>query len=476
MATTTYSERPIFLVDDERAILRAFRISLQIAGIKNIVEISDGRKVLAHLGAREAEVMVLDLSMPHLDGEEILAQVAEKFPDLPVIVATGLNDVQTAVRCMRGGALDYLVKPVEPAKFVASIKQAIENRALLRENTALRDSLLSGELNHPDAFESIVTRNKSLHSLFQYVEMIAPTPRPVLITGESGVGKELVARTIHGLSGLSGEFLAVNVAGLDDTLFADTLFGHEPGAFTGANQKRGGLIKQAKGGTLFLDEIGDLEKSSQVRLLRLLQEGEYYPLGADRPQNTDCRVVAATNHDLAEAQASGRFRNDLYYRLSTHRVHIPPLRERFEDIPLLVDQFLGDAARTLGKKKPTPPPELLTLLQTYSFPGNVRELQGMIFDAVAQHRKGTLSTQSVRKIIAAEEQSVPRQAGLGSEGAQYAIQVAQDAGLIFPTVQEMEKILIDEAMKRAKNNQTIACRMLGITRQTLNKKVNQPPP
>lgn len=473
MESNTYPERPIFLVDDEEAILRGFRISLEIGGIKNIVEISDSREVLARLAATEGELMVLDLSMPHIDGEKILAEVSEKFPELPVIVATGLNDVQIAVRCMRQGALDYMVKPVEPSKFLATIKQSIENRALLRENTALKESLLSGDLNHPRAFESIVTRSKSIRAIFQYIEMISQTPRPVLITGETGVGKELVAKSIHTLSHLSGEFMAVNVAGLDDNLFADTLFGHEPGAFTGANQKRAGLIERARGGTLFLDEIGDLGMSSQVSLLRLLQEGEYYPLGADKPKYTDCRVVAATNHDLVEAQSSGRFRKDLYYRLGTHRVHIPPLRERFEDMTLLVEHFLAEAAKTLGKKKPTPPPELITLLQTYSFPGNIRELQGLIFDAVAQHKKGTLSTQSIRRMISMEEHG-----GLGSphqsvSDSQYAIQVLEDPGLVFPTIQELEKILIEEAMKRAKNNQSIACRMLGITRQTLNKKVNQ---
>jgi transcriptional regulator with PAS, ATPase and Fis domain len=193
--------------------------------------------------------------------------------------------------------------------------------------------------------------------------------------------------------------VALNVAGLDDTMFSDTLFGHKKGAFTGADQARDGMIACAGKGTLFLDEIGDLNESSQIKLLRLLQEHEYYPVGSDSFRKSDARIVLATNHDLQKLIATGKFRNDLYYRLCAHQIHIPPLRERLDDIPMLLDHFLDSAAKELNKKKPTPPGELVTLLTLYSFPGNVRELEAMVFDAVARHTSGILSMESFRKVI-----------------------------------------------------------------------------
>src|SRR6185369_15273589 len=241
-----------------------------------------------------------------------------------------------------------------------------------------------------------------------YIEAVAQSPQPLLITGESGVGKELVARAAHALSGCSGPLVAVNVAGLDDTVFADTLFGHVRGAFTGADQPRRGMIEEAADGTLFLDEIGDLSIPSQVKLLRLLQEGEYFPLGSDRPKRLKARVVVATHQDLSLKQVAGTFRRDLYYRLCTHLVHVPALRERKGDLPLLLDHFLEDAARALGKKKPTPPRELLQLLVTYSFPGNIRELKALVYNAVSVHRDRVLSMDTFMKtIIRPESKSAP---------------------------------------------------------------------
>ena len=217
-----------------------------------------------------------------------------------------------------------------------------------------------------------------MYSIFQYVETIARTALPVMITGETGVGKEMIASAIHKLSGREGAFVPVNIAGLDDHLFSDTLFGHRRGAFTSADSSRKGLIEQASNGTLFLDEIGDLHVESQVKLLRLLQEGKYYPLGADVPKSSNARTVVATNREIQFLRDSESFRNDLYFRLQSHHIHLPPLRERTGDIPLLVAHFLESAAERLDQEIPTPAPELLTLLETYQFPGNVRELQGMV--------------------------------------------------------------------------------------------------
>ena len=240
---------------------------------------------------------------------------------------------------------------------------------------------------HP-AFAEIVTQNPTMHALFRYVEAIARSPQPVLITGETGTGKELMARAVHRLAAPRGDFVAVNVAGLDDQVFSDTLFGHTRGAFTGADRPREGLITRAEDGTLFLDEIGDLAAVSQVKLLRLLQEGTYYPLGADRPRQSRARVVVATNRDVVQDVQAGTFRKDLYYRLRAHHVQLPPLRARRDDLALLVTHCLAKAATALHKPVPTPPLALYQLLHTYTFPGNVRELEAMVFDAVARHQGG----------------------------------------------------------------------------------------
>jgi len=333
------------------------------------------------------------------------------FPQIPVILMTAIDNLEPAVSCIKSGAFDYMVKPVEPGRLAASIRKALEMKDLSIELSSLKRHLLTDDLDHPAAFAAIITGNKKMRAVFQYVEVIAGSRQPVLISGETGTGKELIARAVHELSGCTGEFVAVNVAGLDDTMFSDTLFGHKKGAFTGAEQPREGLIARAAQGTIFLDEIGDLDEMSQVKLLRLLQEREYYPVGSDVARKSDARVVLATNRDLQKQIGAGKFRNDLFYRLSTHQVSIPPLRERLDDIPPLLDHFLAGAAASLGKKKPTPPPALAVLLSLYVFPGNVRELESMVFDAVARHTSGILSMESFRTAIGEDRLSAKSEGG-----------------------------------------------------------------
>jgi DNA-binding NtrC family response regulator len=239
--------------------------------------------------------------MPYVAGIEILSRIRLDFPEIPVVIMTSANYIETAVDCMKIGAFDYLVKPVEMNRFLSCLKRALEFRSLRDEISSVRNLIFSDELKHVDAFSLVVTRNKKMLKIFQYVEAIAPSNQPVLITGETGVGKELIAEVIHKLSQRKGRFIAVNIAGLDDTMFSDTLFGHKKGAFTGAMGNREGLIAQASGGTLFLGEIGDLSGSSQVKLLRLLQEHIYYSLGSDVPKHTDARIIVATNKDIRKA-------------------------------------------------------------------------------------------------------------------------------------------------------------------------------
>lgn len=460
MAEPIFPNRPIFLVDDEEAILRSLTAILLSNGLNNMVAFSDSRQVMPALAESEASCVLLDLVMPHLSGQDLQKQILARYPDLPIVVTTALNDVDTAVECMRRGAFDYLVKPVEENRILSAIRRSIEVRDLRKENELLSESLRAGRLRNHDVFSEIITSNEKMLAAFRYVEAIANTSQPVMIIGETGVGKEMIAATVHKASGRLGEFVTVNVAGLEDNLFADTLFGHARGAYTGADRARPGLIERAAKGTLFLDEIGDLSPASQVKLLRLLQEREYFRLGEDKPRQTDARIIVATNRDLSVAQEKGQFRKDLYYRLRSHHVHIPPLRERLDDLPLLVDHFLDEAANELNKKKPSLPDETFDLLGVYPYPGNIRELKSLIFDAVTRHESGVLSLETFRQAL--RPAKVPSDTPPIIRG-----KLRFESQL--PTIKEARSLLIREAMRRANGNQSVAAQILGITRQGLNK-------
>jgi DNA-binding NtrC family response regulator len=463
-ATSVYPAFPLLLVDDELPWLRSLRMTLEGPGaINNLRLCQDSREVMGLLAEGEIGLVLLDLTMPHLSGEELLARVVEEHPEVTVIILSGMNQIETAVRCMKLGAFDYFVKTTEEDRLLDGVRRAIRMQELQRENRQMRRLFLNDTLEHPEAFADIVTNNKGMRSICQYVEAVAPSTQPVLITGESGVGKELFARAVHALSRRSGPLVSVNVAGLDDNVFADALFGHTRGAFTGADAPRRGMIEEAGDGTLFLDEIGDLSIASQVKLLRLLQEGEYFPLGSDKPKQSRARIVVATHQDLTAKQAAKQFRKDLYFRLRAHHVHIPPLRERKDDLPLLLDHSLAKAAAELGKKKPTTPPELVTLLSTYAFPGNVRELEAMVYDAVSVHGSRVLSMQTFRQRI-------------GQAPAQTEIPAGRSAfaGIEpLPNLGEAVEQLIAEAMQRANGNQSIASRLLGISQPALSKRLKQ---
>jgi DNA-binding NtrC family response regulator len=290
----------------------------------------------------------------------------------------------------------------------------------------------------------------------------------VLITGETGTGKELTARAIHNASGKEAPFVAVNIASVAENLIDDELFGHSKGAFTGAQTERAGMVEKASGGTLFLDEIGDLSTAVQVKLLRLIQERQYQRLGSDEVRTTNARIVAATNSSLGLKVKNEAFRADLYYRLATHRIHLPPLRDRKDDIPILVDSFLESAALEMNKNKPTPPKQLFTLLSTYDFPGNVRELRSMIFDAVSLHQSGTLSMDSFRSKVQKTSCDVV-DANAANTDENKKIQFSG----ILPTLKEAQDILIDEALKAADGNQTIAAGILGMSRRALNSRLSR---
>jgi DNA-binding NtrC family response regulator len=458
----------ILLVDDEPRTLLSFSTLLRSSGLREIITSDDSRNVIPILEKQAVALVVLDLSMPFIPGQDLLLEIRRRFPEIPVIVMTATNEIATAVECMKNGAMDYLVKPVENNRFLSSVQRALEIHLLKQEVSHLKKYVLSDKLEHPAAFAHLVTGSPKMLAIFKYIEAISQSPQPVLITGETGTGKELIARSLHWCGKPRREFVAVNVAGLDDTMFSDTLFGHKKGAFTGAESRRDGLLATAGNGTIFLDEIGDLNSQSQVKLLRLIQEHEYYPLGSDTPYKTDAHIIVATNRELARLMADGHFRQDLYFRLSAHHIHVPPLRERRLDIPLLLVHFLQNAAHSLKKKVPTHPPQLTALLSHYDFPGNIRELESMVYDAVSRHSSGILSMDSFKRVIKPDSVSSAEQDKAAAlEGNQPLEQIFGK----FPTLKQIEAWLVDEALKRAQGNQGIAASFLGITRQALNKRL-----
>ncbi|HUX39446.1 MAG TPA: sigma-54 dependent transcriptional regulator [Rectinemataceae bacterium] len=459
MSERPYPAFPIAIVDDEEYTLVCVEDLLRAEGITNVLPVRDPKALPALIEESSIGLVLLDLALPGMDGRELLALIRRDHPQVAVIVITGNRDIERAVECMRLGASDYLTKPVDGARMVISLRHLIEMQELVNENLDMRDRLLSPRRERSAAFGAITTAGQTMGPILDYAEMIAPSSHPVLITGETGVGKELFAKAIHDQSGREGDFVAVNVAGLDDAFFSDLLFGHRAGAYTGSQGGLEGLIERANNGSLFLDEIGDLSHSSQVKLLRVIESGEYYPLGSDLLKRSKARIIVATNRDLRKALESGEFRKDLFFRLNGHRLHIPPLRERKEDIPFLVERFFAESAVELSKKFPSLPPELSGLLRSHDFPGNVRELRAMIFDAVNCHKGGVLSLRSFKEAIDEKRRTA----------------VATPAGMAFPcplpTLKELSGLLFDEALRRADGNQSLAARLLGISPQAVSKRL-----
>ncbi len=464
MITSKMKNCRILLVDDEPAELEAYSLLLTSMGMKNVRTLGDSRNVLATLESMQSPVVFLDLNMPHMSGQEVLRELKLKKPQIPVIIITADSEIETAVECLKLGAQDYLVKPIDLKMFGSALRNALEIGLLRNEVMTLKGISFSRRYSDK-AFDKIVTKSPLMFGIFQYIESIATSGLPTLILGETGSGKELIAKAIHEVSGLPGEFVAVDISGLDDTLFSDTLFGHAKGAYTGAENVRAGMIEKAADGTIFLDEIGDLSEISQVKLLRLLQEKIYYPLGSDQPKQCQARIITAANKDLTRlAGQDGEFRMDLYYRLSTHLIKVPPLRDRKEDIPLLVEHLITSGATAMKREIPTISPRAMTLLMHHPFWGNIRELKAYISDAVARCSHGHIQENLIAERLAGTSTMTTNHLSTNPLESLFGH---------FPTLEELADYAVQMALQVSENNQSQASRLLGVSRQALNKRLKK---
>lgn len=449
----------ILLVDDDPAVAQTLAAILRESGSSEVQHCGDGVEALAAIERGPPALVLLDLRMPRGDGETLLVTLQQRWPAIPVVVVTGEAEVGTAVRCMKLGAADYLLKPIHGELLLATVARCLEGIELRREAERLRRGFFDGGPVRTPAFRPILTQDRGMQRLFHFIEAIARSSQPVLIRGETGTGKELVARALHECGRAGKPFIAVNVAGLDDALVADALFGHVAGSFTGSVGARTGLIGSAEDGTLFLDEIGDLSPASQVKLLRLIQEREYHPVGSDSPRPLRARIVAATHRDPRE------LREDLYYRLRFYEACIPALRERRGDLEPLFRHFVERAARDLGREPPRVPEEVFVHLRDQPFPGNVRQLEGLAHAVVARCGGETLQVEQVLEV-------------LGAGGAPAPAEAAGAGAIAFPepmpSMTEIERSAVAEALRRCSGNQSAAARMLGLSRPTIARLGRQP--
>ena len=448
--------KKILIVDDEAKMRRVLELQLTGAGyeVSKAASAEDGLKALDMPGTGPDFALALtDLRLPGIDGVEFLRQVHRRFPSLPVIVMTAFGTVETAVEAMKSGASDYLLKPFALDDLMITIHKVLELHALRDENVKLR-----AQLERRYDFEHIIGHSGKMQEVFDAARRVAPTRATVLLGGESGTGKGLLARAIHHHSPRrDAPFTKISCSTIPENLMESELFGYEKGAFTGATQSHQGKFEQADGGTVFLDEIGDVPPAVQVKLLRVLQEREFERLGGSKTIHVDVRIIAATNQDLRAALEQGTFREDLYYRLNVVPISLPPLRERKEDIPYLLDHILTKFAGETGNRMQVISQAAMEKLMAYHWPGNVRELENIIEHNMVLARSETVEADDIRLDHAT--------ASSQSEAAAFLPQ-----GM---TLEQYEQELIREALRRAGDNKSQAARLLGMTRNALRYRLSQ---
>lgn len=444
-------KRTILVADDEKNIRSGLRLALEDEGYE-VLCAADGQEAWNLLSSSNVDLVISDLRMPGISGQELLKKIVSSYPMLPVIILTGHGTIESAVDAMRNGAVDFITKPLNLDRLYLMVKRAFANRDLYDQNQALKREL--EQLKRQTGSEKIIGKSEIMMRLLERVRQVADAQASVLITGESGVGKELVADAIHQFSSRSkGPYIKVSCASFAETLLEDELFGHERGAFSGAVSARKGRFELADGGTLFLDEIGEINQTVQVKLLRVLQERSFERLGSEKTITVDVRLVAATNRNLKEEVAQGRFREDLYYRLNVVHLDVPPLRERREDIPLLVAHFLDLFNKRNNRQVEGFSQRAKSALMAYDWPGNIRELGNCVESAVV------LATE---KIIEVEDlPSAIRNS-------------AREERVVLPvgtTMEQAEQALILATLTANGGNKSRTAEVLGLSRKTLHRKL-----
>ncbi len=440
----------ILVIDDEKNIRTGLAAALEMDGY-DVVLAADGSEGLDIALHGEIDLVITDLRMPGVSGEEVLRRVTTETPGIPVIVLTGHGTVENAVAAMRSGAYDFLTKPLNLDRLSLLVKRALQNRELV-----LQHRELLREMENKKSFEHIIGKSPAMNKVFEVVKRVAPTKASVLITGESGVGKELIANALHNLSPRKdAAFVKVHCAALAETLLESELFGHEKGSFTGAVARKRGRFELANDGSIFLDEIGEIDQQVQIKLLRVLQEKKFERVGGEETIEVDVRCITATNRDLDKEVAEGKFREDLYYRLNVVRIHVPPLRERKDDIPLLMAAFIREFAEENGKKIDGIDAKARSALYAYDWPGNIRQLRNCLESAVVM---------TSGPIIALDD--LPPSIRSGDEIPSIHIPVGA-------TMAEAEKQVILQTLSAQNGNKTKTAETLAIGRKTLHRKLGE---
>ena len=447
----------VLVIDDEPIIRDVLQEILSREGYA-IASVPDAESGLAALERQEYDLVILDLMLPGIGGFETLKEIKRRDPDSVVVMITAYGSVETAVQAMRMGAHDYLTKPFKNEDVLRTLSTGLRHRHVLAENRTLRRAL-QGKAR----FGELVGKSSAMQQLYRLVEQVAPSRSTVLIQGESGTGKELVAQAIHLKSGRPEEaFVVVNSGSIPADLLESNLFGHVKGAFTGAIQSKKGLFEVASEGSIFFDEISTIKPEVQAKLLRVIQEKEFLPLGSVQSVHVDVRIIAATNIDLQELVQRGEFREDLYYRLNVINIKLPPLRERREDIPLLVDHFVAKYAAENGKTVRSVVPETLAILVDYAWPGNVRELENVIERAVVLSSSPVIGTELLPEPLQGDRPR-PLPGPIQMDGTMS----------FYETMERMEREIIVETLKSVNGIQRKAAARLGLNPTTLNEKIKR---
>lgn len=443
----------ILIVDDEKNIRSGLALAFQDEDWDTL-EAENGEEAWKIINKKSVDLVITDLRMPVMSGYELLKKIASSYPTLPVIVLTGHGSIEDAVQAMHDGAIDFFTKPVDLDHLILTAGKALEHSNVLRQNQSLRSELT--ELKQKHGYGKIIGKSAAVTRLMETISQVAPTRASVLVTGESGTGKELVANALHELSGRSGKpFIKVHCASLSPTLLESELFGHEKGAFTGAVSQKKGRFELADGGSIFLDEIGEIDLATQVKILRVLQERCFERVGGEATIKVDVRIIAATNRNLEEEIKKGTFREDLYYRLNVVHLEVPPLRERKEDIPLLISSFIQTFNEEDGKSVEGFTPAARKLLMGYSWPGNIRELRNTVESCVVMARGKWI-----------DENELPSDIRAASRQSEVSLKLGV-------TLEEAERQLIISTIDYCGGNKTKAAEVLGIGRKTLHRKLQE---